>query len=137
MYIQNKGKEYKNDNGLTYSCQYHVVWCTKYKRKLLVGDIEAKLKDILFDTAEKHGFALDEIEITPSYVHLIVDCSPQMGIMNCVKKLKGTSSHILRNDEPSLKSKVPTLWTRNVFISTAGDVSLKAINEYVNEQSTK
>ena len=77
------------------------------------------------------------MEIMPDHVHLLIDCNPRFGIMNCITKLKGISSRILREEEPSIKRRLPTLWTRSAFISSVGSVSLEVVKKYIEEQKNK
>lgn len=137
MEIANTKKQYTTSNHLTYSCQYHVIFCPKYRRKVLVDGIDVRLKELFLEIAEKDGFKILDMEITSDHVHLLIDCNPRLGIMECVKHLKGGTSRKMREEFPSLKSRIPTLWTRSVFISSAGNVSLDIINQYLEEQTGK
>ena len=134
MNIENKSKKYKKDNHLTYSCQYHVIFCPKYRRKVLNQGVDARLKEILLDVATQYDFEILEMEIMEDHVHLLIDCNPKFGIVECVKKLKGASSRILRSEFPHLKSRIPTLWTRSSFISSVGAVSLEIVKDYIANQ---
>lgn len=134
MNISNNDKVYHNSDHLTYSCQYHVVFCPKYRRKILTHPYDEELKRIILQVAEKYNFKIIEMEVMPDHVHLIIDCNPRFDIMECVKKIKGTSANILRKNFPELKSRIPTLWTRASFISTVGSVSLEVVKKYIEEQ---
>jgi putative transposase len=70
----------------------------------------------------------------PDHVHLLIDCNPRFGIVKCVKEVKGRTSHILREEFPELKRKLPTLWTRSSFISSCGAVSLETVMKYIENQ---
>lgn len=74
------------------------------------------------------------MEVMEDHVHLLIDCNPRFGIMECVKKLKGTSASTLVKDFPSLKKKLPNIWTRSAFISTVGSVSLEVVKKYIENQ---
>ena len=74
------------------------------------------------------------MEVMEDHVHLLIDCNPKFGIAECVKKIKGISSHKLRMEFPHLKSRIPTLWTRSCFISTVGTVSLETVKQYIENQ---
>lgn len=134
MNIENVKKTYKSENFITYSCQYHVIFCTKYGRDVLLGDIGKRMGEIIYEISKSYGFDILDVNIMPNYVHLLIDCNPKPGIAECVKKIKHCSSHQLKEEFPSLKSRLPSLWTRNVFISTAGEVSLPEIQNYIKEQ---
>lgn len=134
MNISNGNKEYKSKSHLIYSCQYHVIFCPKYRRQVLKEGVDVRLKEIFLAVSKEYDFEIVEMEVMPDHVHLLVDCNPRFGIMNCVTKLKGTSSKILRDEFPWLKSRIPTLWTRSAFISTVGAVSLDVVKKYIEEQ---
>lgn len=127
-------KEYHMSSHLTYSCQYHVVFCPKYRRKVLTNDIVPRLKELFIEISKRYGFTIVEMEVMPDHVHLLIDCNPRFGIMEAVRKLKGTTSNILRNEFPELKRKIPSLWTRSAFISTVGSVSLDVVKQYIEDQ---
>lgn len=130
-------KEYHMSSHLTYSCQYHVVFCPKYRRKVLTNDIVPRLKELFIEISKRYGFTIVEMEVMPDHVHLLIDCNPRFGIMEAVRKLKGTTSNILRNEFPELKRKIPSLWTRSAFISTVGSVSLDVVKQYIEDQKGK
>ena len=134
MIITNNSKEYYKESHLTFSCQYHVIFCPKYRRKVLTDGIDVRLKEILKEVAEKYNFQILEMEVMSDHVHLLLDCNPRFGIMECVTKLKGASSRKLREEFPHLKSRIPTLWTRSSFISTVGSVSLEIVKQYIEDQ---
>lgn len=135
MEILNKNKKYKNIDHLFYSCQYHVIFCPKYRRKVLKNNVEIRLKEIFNDIAKQYKFNILEMEIMEDHVHLLIDCNPRFGIMQCINKLKGISSKILRNEFPvEIKQKIPTVWTRSSFISTVGSVSLETVKQYIENQ---
>ena len=134
MELKNPSKEYKNRSHLIYSCQYHVIFCPKYRRKVLTNGVDKRLKEIFINVANEYDFEILEMEIMPDHVHLLIDCNPRFGIMNCINKLKGTSSKILREEFSELKSKIPTLWTRSSFISSVGSVSLDTVKQYIEDQ---
>lgn len=134
---QNTTKEYKSSAHLTYSCQYHVIFCPKYRRKVLVSPIDARLKELFLQIAEQYQFSILEMEVMPDHVHLLIDCNPRFGIMEAVTKLKGITSKTLREEFPILKRKIPSLWTRSAFISTVGSVSLEVVKQYILDQKGK
>jgi len=128
--------KYKSNNNIVYSCKYHVVWCPKYRRKVLTGKIEARLKELIQETCLELQCELIELEIMPDHVHLLVEVDPQFGIHTLVKNLKGKSSRILRKEFPVLTTKLPTLWTNSYFVSTVGGAPLEVIKQYIENQKT-
>ena len=129
--------ETKANNNIAYICRYHVVFCPKYRRKVLVNGIDERLKTIIMDITEKWGQELIEMEVMPDHVHLLVGCDPQFGIHRLIKYIKGTSSRYLRQEFPSLKHRLPSLWTNNYFVATVGGVTLETLKRYVETQKDK
>ena len=125
---------YKSNNKVVYSSKYHVVWCPKYRRKVLEGQIAKRCEQILRQTAKKYRAEVIALEIMPDHVHLLVEIDPQFGIHRLVKNLKGVSSHQLRKEFASLVSRLPTLWTNSYFVSTVGGAPRSVIKQYVENQ---
>lgn len=134
MEIQQLSKRYKSTDHLVYSCQYHVIFCPKYRRKVLTGLIAARMKDLVAGKQKEYGFELLDMEVMPDHVHLILDVNPQLGVYSIVSKIKGYTSHELRKEFPELISRLPTLWTRGKFISSCGAVTLDVVKKYIEEQ---
>lgn len=134
MNITKSNKIYKSKTHLTFSCQYHVIFCPKWRRRVLKNEIEDRLKELCYQIAEQYDFEILEMEVMPDHVHILIDCNPRFGIMNVVNKIKGITSRTLRNEFPELKSKLPTMWTRSAFISTVGTVSLEVVKKYIEDQ---
>ena len=87
---------YKSNNHVVYSCKYHVIWCPKYRRKVLVGDIAKRLEEIMRKTALKYRAEISALEIVPDQVHLLCEVDPQFGIHRFVKSIKGVTSHVFQ-----------------------------------------
>ena len=128
--------KYKSNNNIVYSCRYHVVWCPKYRRKVLIGDVKARLKDLIKQICQENQFDLLEIEVMPDHIYLLLEVDPQFGIHKAVKLIKGTTSRILRSEFKHLTTKLPTLWTNSYFVSTVGSTPLSAIKQYIESQKT-
>ena len=128
--------EYKSNNNVVYSCKYHIVWCPKYRRKVLVDGIDIRLKELIRSTCQEIQADVIEMEIMPDHVHLLLEVDPQFGIHKAVKTIKGKTSRILRQEFPQLKTKLPTLWTNSYFVSTVGGAPLAAIKQYIENQKT-
>jgi putative transposase len=126
--------QYKSNNNITYSCKYHVVWCPKYRRDVLVGEVEKRLKTIIADVCQKRDAELIELETMPDHVHLLVEVDPQYGIHRLVKEIKGLSSRLLRGEFKHLTTRMPTLWTNSYFVSTVGGAPLSVIKQYIENQ---
>lgn len=137
MEIQNTQKEYKTSETTVFSCQYHVVFCPKYGRKVLTCDIDGRLKELAASYCKEHMYGLLDIEVMPDHVHLLIDVPPMESVRNAVTRLKGFLSHELRQEFPSLKSRLPSLWTRSCFISSVGAVSLEVVKRYIENQKNR
>lgn len=126
--------KYKNNNNVIYSCKYHVVFCSKYRRKVLVGDIETRLKTIICHVCEEKHIDLIEMEVMPDHVHLLIEVDPQFGIHRAVKSIKGVSSRILRTEFKELTTRLPSLWTNSYFVSSVGGAPLEVVKRYIESQ---
>ncbi len=125
---------YKSNNNVVYSCKYHVVWCPKYRRSVLIDGVDERLKSILIEVADETHSEIIEMEIMPDHVHLLVECDPQFGINKLIRMMKGRSSRYLRSEFPWLKSRIPSLWTNSYFISTVGGTTLDIVKQYIENQ---
>jgi len=134
MEIVNKQKEYHHKEFIVYSCQYHVVFCTKYRRKVLVPPIDKRLKELILEKQSEYEYKVLDMEVMPDYVHLLIDIDPMKGVYHTVNEIKGYTSHVLREEFPELKSRIPTLWTHSKFISSVGVVTLEDVIRYIEEQ---
>lgn len=126
----------RNEN-IVFSCHYHVVFCPKYRRKVLVNGIDERLKQLVLEIVQKWGQELIRIEVMPDHVHLLVSCDPQFGIHRLIKYIKGTSSRMLRQEYPELKHRLPSLWTNSYYVGTTGGVTLEVVKKYVESQKGK
>lgn len=126
--------KYKSNRNIVYSCKYHVVWCPKYRKSVLIGSIVKKLKVILFQVAKERKSEIIELEIMPDHVHLLVEVDPQYGIHRLIKQMKGRSSRLLRKEFRELRTRLPTLWSNSYFVSTVGGAPLSVIKQYIENQ---
>lgn len=126
--------EYKSNNNVVYSCKYHVVWCPKYRRPVLIEGVDERLKELIRETCSRLNTDLLEMEVMPDHVRLLIEVDPQFGIHKAVKRLKGYSSRILREEFPWLRSRIPSLWTNSYFVSTVGGAPLSVIKQYIEDQ---
>lgn len=128
--------KYKSNNNIVYSCKYHVVWCPKYRRKVLTGEIETRLREVIINTCLEIKVDIIEMEIMPDHVHLLIEVDSQYGVHKAIKQIKGRSSFLLRKEFKSLTTRLPTLWTNSYFISTVGGAPLSIIKQYIENQKT-
>ena len=125
---------YRSNNNIVYSCKYHVVFCPKYRRKVLVNGVDVRLKELIQEACIKDEVDLLEMEIMPDHVHLLLEVDPQFGINKAVKHIKGYTSKVLRKEFKDLRTKIPTLWTNSYFVSTVGGTKLESVKKYMEMQ---
>ncbi len=127
-------KSFKSNRHVSYSCKYHVVICPKYRRKVLVEGVDIRLKEIIYQVATELACEVMELEVMPDHVHLLCEVDPQFGVHKFVRRVKGRSSRLLRQEFPRLKSKLPTLWTNSYFVSTVGGAPIAILKQYIEAQ---
>ena len=127
-------RQFKSNHNVVYSCKYHVVWCPKYRRRVLINGVDVRLKEVLALSAGDLRAEIIEMEVMPDHVHLLVEVDPQFGIHRLVKLLKGRSSWLLRQEFPWLKKRLPTLWTNSYFVATVGGAPLAVVKQYIENQ---
>jgi putative transposase len=120
---------------IVFSCKFHIVWCPKYRRSVLVDGADERLKKIIARVCKARNAQLIELEVMSDHVHLLVDVDPQFRVHRLVKEIKGTSSHEPRRDFAFLKRRLPTLWTHSYFVSTVGSAPLASVKQYIENQN--
>src|SRR6266567_4129436 len=133
---QTNNMEYQHESHCVHLVVYHLIWCPKRRRKILVGPVHDRLKQIIEQVVEEHAWKLLKLAIQPDHVHLFLRANPYTLPTDIARKIKGRSSHLLREEFPTLK-RMPSLWTRSTFYSTAVDVSGQIIERYIAQQSTQ
>ena len=128
--------KFKSNRHVLYCCKYHVVFCPKYRRKVLVGGVDKRLKEIIYQVAKELGCEVLELEVMTDHVHILCEVDPQFGVHKFVKRVKGRSSRILRQEFPQVKSRLPTLWTHSYFVSTVGGAPIAILKQYIENQKT-
>ena len=129
--------KFKSNNNVVYSCTYHVVWVTKYRKKYLTGEIEKRLKQVCKEVAKECSFEISEMECERDHIHMLVDVDPQFGIHKAVKRMKGRSSRILRQEFDILRQRLPTLWTNSCFVCTVGGAPIAIVKQYIESQKER
>ena len=126
-----------NSNTSVYNLGYHIIWCPKYRRKVLINEIENKLKEIIISKCNELDCYVHELNIMPDHVHLFVKTKPTIAPHFLIQQIKGISSRILRNEFKELKRKMPSMWKRSYFIESVGHISQETIEKYIQEQKNK
>ena len=131
-------KEVTHGRGYIYSLQYHIVWVTKYRKSVFVGDIEAEVKTYLLEILKSLDMLPIAMEIMPDHIHLLVDCKPQLRLSDAIKILKGTTARWLFLEHPELKQQLwgGHLWNASYFVATVSERTLEQVQQYIDEQKT-
>lgn len=124
--------------GYVYYIKYHIVWCTKYRHKVISGDVKTELKNILNKIADDNKFTIEVMETDLDHIHLLVNCSPQHHIPSIMKALKGVSARSLFKERPELKKRLRGghLWNPSYFVATVSENTESQIKEYIRNQQT-
>jgi len=120
-----------------YNIGYHLIWCPKYRRKVLTGTIAARLSELLFQKAEEIGVTIENLQIMPDHVHMFVKTSPVDSPHYIIQQFKGYTSRMLRLEFKSLTTRLPTLWTRSYYCESVGNISQETIQRYIDKQKNK
>ncbi len=131
------GQDFRRDNTSVSLVNYHFVWIVRRRRKLLTGEIDKRLKELIHEAVQSIDCSVIALETDLDHVHLFVNAHPRLAPYQIMHKVKGVTSHELRKEFPLLKTRLPSLWTRSYFVSTAGNVSSATIKRYVEEQRSK
>jgi len=131
------GKRWTKSKTVVYNIGYHLIWCSKYRRKVLTGDAETRLKELLAEKAGQINIEIVQMEIMPDHVHLFVKATPVNSPHYIVQQLKGYTSRVLRQEFPSLKSRLPSLWTRSYYCESVGHISEETVQKYIEDQKNR
>jgi putative transposase len=128
---------YRKNAGAVFSLKYHLVWCPKYRLPVLEGKVAKRLEVLLYEKAAALDITIHVKEIMPEHVHLFVESTPMRGVAEIVNWFKGSTSHVLREEFPHLRSRMPTLWSRSYYAGTVGHVSEATVRKYIESQKGK
>jgi len=130
--------KYKTTNHTKYLCQYHIIWCPKFRFNILKKDVKVELKNVLYEISKKYEYEIIEMEIMKDHIHVFVGVKPYVSPIDVVRSFKSISAIKLFKKFSELKefyAKSGSLWSRGKFISTVGKVSSKTIQRYIKEQN--
>lgn len=123
---------------VSFQCGYHIVWCTQYRAAVIDEAVGERLKEIVSEVLTEKGAWLVEVKVAANHVYLVVEVAPQLGVHRLVKAMKAASSRALRQEFPSLRSRLPSLWTNSYHVSTVGSpASAAMVAQYVSAQRTR
>jgi putative transposase len=120
--------------GGAYDLGYHVVWCAKYRRAVLTGAVGERCRELIGEKCAGHGWRVVALEVMPDHVQLFVKARPQDSPSFVANQIKGTTSRVLRQEFPHLRSRLPTLWSRSYFVASVGAVSAATVQRYIDTQ---
>lgn len=125
--------------GYVYSLQYHIVWCTKYRKRVLQDGIDTDLKCYLQQMAKEYRFTITAMEIMPDHIHMLVDCSPQFELPRMIKILKGNTARWMFMEHPQLKKQLwgGHLWNPSYCVVTVSDRSKEMVEHYIASQKER
>ena len=125
--------------GYVYSLQYHIVWCTKYRKQLFVSGLEEEVKGHLKEVAEYLQARIIAMEVMPDHVHLLLDCKPQFRPSDAIKIFKGNTARWLFLAHPELKKQLwgGHMWNPGYFVVTVSDRSLEQVERYIRQQKAR
>ncbi len=114
---------------------YHFVFCPRYRRKIY-SRLEERFKELVHLKCEEMAIEVIAIECDKDHTHMFLNCPPSLSPSDIMKYIKGYTGKILREELKEL-NKMPSLWTRSYFCSTAGNVSSETIKKYIENQKTR
>ena len=125
--------EYTHEQHTVHLIVYHIIWCPKRRRRVLIGKVAERLEQLICEVANENTWEVLQLAIQPDHVHLFLRANPYTLPTDIARLIKGRSSHALREEFAHLK-RMPSLWTRSTFYSTAGNVSAEVIEQYIERQ---
>ncbi len=131
--------EIKKGRNSVYEIGYHMVWCTKYRKPILEGELSSALGDLLYKIADDNDFTIENMEIMTDHIRLFVTASPNHLIADVVKTLKGVSARFLFKQYPSIKSDLygGHLWNPSYYVGTVGHISEDTVRKYIDTQKER
>jgi putative transposase len=125
---------FNHSNNCIYNIGYHIIWCPKYRKSILVGEFKIIIENALLNKAKQLEIILEKYEIMPDHIHLFIKCKPTQAIATVVQQLKGYSSYILRNKYPKYKKLYKHLWAPSYYCESVGHISEQTVKKYIEDQ---
>lgn len=130
-------ERYAKNSSAVFSLKYHLVWCPKYRKPVLVPPVDARLKELIGKVAAENEMTVHALEVMPDHVHVFIETDVRKAPAQIARLLKGTTSNRLRQEFKHLRSRLPTLWSRSYFMATVGTVSEATVRRYIESQKGK
>ena len=125
---------YARNAGAVFSLKYHLVFCPKYRKPVLLDPVAERLKALLAQKADELHVTLHTLEIMPDHVHMFVESDPGLAPAKLAAQFKGYTSRVLRQEFGHLRSRLPSLWSRSYYIGSVGHVSEATVRRYIASQ---
>ena len=126
-------QQYRHKETSVFLLNYHFVWIPRRRRKVLIGEVATRLERLLYQYVEALDCTIIALEIMPDHVHCFINATPELAPNQIMHRVKGASARMLRKEFPVLR-RMPSLWTRSYFVSTAGNVSSETVQRYIANQ---
>jgi putative transposase len=125
---------YRTNAGAVFSLKVHLVWCPKYRYSVLTDPVADRLRELLTAKAAELDTTIEALDVMPDQVHLFVSYPPIHAVAHLVNQFKGYTSRVLRQEFPSLRSRLPSLWSRAYYAGSVGHVSDATVRRYLAAQ---
>jgi putative transposase len=130
LFVYVNKMDYLHEQHTVHLIVYHIIWCPKRRRRILRGEMAQRLEQLVNEVAGKQNWQVLNLSIQPNHVHLFIRSNPYTLPTDIARLIQVRSSHVLREEFPFLM-KMPSLWTRSTFYSTAGNVNSETIQKYI------
>ena len=128
---------YRKNAGAVFTLKYHLVFCPKYRKHVLQGEVAERLKELLYEKAAELEVEIHTMEVMSDHVHLFIESDPTLAPAQLAAQFKGFTSRILRQEFAYLRSTLPALWSRSYYIGSIGQVSEATVRRYIEAQKTR
>ena len=129
-------QNYRKTSHSLYDCKYHIVWITKYRKKVLTGLVAERIRELIKQICKEHDVEIIKGHVSRDHIHMFVSVPPHLAISKLVQYLKGKSSYKLMQENKQISKEFwgRHLWGRGYFVATSGNVTDEIIMEYIKNQ---
>ena len=138
--MEHNAATYNTSPHCKYSCQYHIIWCPKFRYSIIKGDIESDLKHIIEDICREYKYKIRALETMPDHIHVFLDAPQTVAPADIVRTLKSITAIKLFEKHDTLRrfyARSGHLWSRGYYVSTVGHISASTVQKYIEEQKNK
>lgn len=128
-------ERYRKNAGAVFTLKYHLVFCPKYRKAILGGDLKRRLAELLYEKAAELDAEIETLEVMPDHVHMFVSADPTLAPAQLAAQFKGYTSRVLRQEFQWLL-RMPSLWSRSYYIGSVGHVSESTVKKYIANQKS-